>query len=246
MKESTKVIGKIYQTTNYERFQFRVDNRPVEDNTVKKLVKSIGEMGQKLPIKVDYAFNVLDGQHRLKACMSLNIPVTYIIDNDLMSTEQIAQLQSTTKKWSASDYAHSFASDEDNGSDYRLYNTFTALYPEFPHSTALLMLSNSKNNAGNADVNFKTGKFKVKSYTKAKLIAETLRKLSIYYKNYNKKGFVSSLVVMINHVDFSLERLLRKMPKRCKQIHDFSKTEDYLDTLQSIYNWNEAKKVYFH
>lgn len=246
MKETTKVIGKIYQTTNYERFQFRKDNRPVEDNNVKKLIKSIGDMGQKLPIKIDYSFNVLDGQHRLKACIALNIPVTYIIDNETMSTEQIAQLQSTTKKWNYADYAHSFATDEEKGADYRLYKNFIDHYSEFPHSTALLMLTNSKNNSGNCDSVFRSGKFKIKSFNKAKLIAETLRSLAPYYKNYNKKGFVSSVVSMMNHADFNLERLMRKMPKRCKEIHDFSKTEDYLDTLQDIYNWKETKKVYFH
>jgi hypothetical protein len=51
---------------------------------------------------------------------------------------------------------------------------------------------------------------------------------------------------MKENKDFEMKRLLRKLPKRCKELLDFSKTEDYLDTLQDIYNWKETKKVYFH
>jgi hypothetical protein len=244
MKDS-KVVGKIFQTKNYSQFKYRSDNRPVDQANVHKLVKSFEVMGQKIPIKVDSSMNVLDGQHRLKACVQLKMPVVFIIDDEDMTTSEIAQLQATSTKWNYADYAHSFATDE-NLVDYRLYNTFCTTYSEFPHSTAILMLSNLRAAGGNADQVFKSGKFKVKSFNKAKEIAETLRKMSIYYKSYNRKGFVSSVIVMMNHKDFSQERLFRKLPKRCKEIHDFSKTEDYLDTLQDIYNWKEPKKVYFH
>ena len=244
MKDS-KVVGKIFQTKNYSQFKYRSDNRPVDQANVHKLVKSFEVMGQKIPIKVDSSMNVLDGQHRLKACVQLKMPVVFIIDDEDMTTSEIAQLQATSTKWNYADYAHSFATDE-SLVDYRLYNTFCTTYSEFPHSTAILMLSNLRAAGDNADQVFKSGKFKVKSFNKAKEIAETLRKMSIYYKSYNRKGFVSSVIVMMNHKDFSQERLFRKLPKRCKEIHDFSKTEDYLDTLQDIYNWKEPKKVYFH
>ena len=242
----TKVIGKVFQTSNYSQFKFRADNRPVNDANVNKLVKSFELMGQRIPIKVDPNMYVLEGQHRLTACTHLKIPVKFIIDEEEMTTSDIAQLQSTTKKWTYEDYAHSFSSSDDNGIEYKLYNTFCTAYPEFPHSTAILMLTNSRTNNGNADNLFKSGRFKIKSFNKAKQIAETLRKMSVYYKNYNKKGFVSAVIVMMNHKDFTEERLFRKLPKRCKEIHDFSKTDDYLDTLQDIYNWKETKKVYFH
>lgn len=202
-------------------------------------------MGQIIPIKVDSKMHVLDGQHRLKACIKLKMPVIFILDDNQMTTSEIAQLQATATKWTFADYAHSFATDE-KLVDYRLYKIFCSIFTEFPHSTAILMLSNLRASGGNADQLFKSGKFKVKCFANARDIAETLRKMSIYYKNYNRKGFVSSIIVMINHKDFSEERLFRKLPKRCKEIHDFSKTEDYLDTLQDIYNWKETKKVYFH
>jgi hypothetical protein len=244
MKDSRK-IGNIFQTNNYSQFKIRTDNRPINQANVQKLVKSFEIMGQKIPIKVDSKMYVLDGQHRLKACAHLKIPVVFIVDDKAMTTSEIAQLQATSSKWNYADYAQSFATDE-NLVDYRLYRNFCSTYSEFPHSTAILMLGNQRAAGGNAHDIFISGRFKIKSFSKAKEIAELLRKMSIYYKNYNRKGFVSSVIVMMSHKDFSVERLFRKLPKRCKEIHDFSKTEDYLDTLQDIYNWKETKKVYFH
>jgi len=240
-----KVVGKIYQTKDYTKFSFRLDNRPINDSNVINLMESIQHMGQKLPIKVDSNYVVTDGQHRLKACVNLQIPVDYIIDDNEMSTLEIAQLQSTTKSWNNRDYASSFASIPE-GNDYRLYLSFADLYPAFSHGIIMMMLNNGAASGSGLEAAFKAGKFKIKSYTKAKNYAETIKQLSVYYAGFNKRGFASAIIVMMNNKDFSLERLLRKMPKRCKEIHDFSKTEDYLDTLQDIYNWKETKKVYFH
>lgn len=209
-------------------------------------MRSIEYMGQKIPIKVDSNYVVNDGQHRLKACMSLKIPVNYIIDEETMDTTQIAQLQSTTKSWGYSDYAHSFSNSEDNGSDYRIYLNFCQTYPQFSHRNVMMMLNNGVGTGSHFEANFKSGKFKVKSLTKAKAYAETIKQLSVYYAGFNRTGFASAVIVMMSNKDFSLERLLRKMPKRCKEIHDFSRTSDYIDTLQDIYNWKETKKVYFH
>ena len=68
MKDSKK-IGNIFQTTNYSQFKTRADNRPINQSNVQKLVKSFEVMGQIIPIKVDSKMHVLDGQHRVRACI---------------------------------------------------------------------------------------------------------------------------------------------------------------------------------
>lgn len=243
MNISSKTVGKIYQTENYSIFKYRVDNRPVNDSNTNAIAKSIESMGQKHPISVDVNFNVQDGQHRLEACKRLKIPVKYIVDLDQMDTNQIAELQSTTRSWKTKDYAHGFSSDNDN---YALYNKFCIDYPEFSHTCVLALLSNKTERSSAVEDAFKTGGFKVKNLIKAREMADLLKSMSPYYKGFNKRGFVFAILKMKDNKDFDLKRLLRKLPKRCKELLDFSKTEDYLDTLQDIYNWKETKKVYFH
>ena len=242
---ATKIVGKIFSTTNYDMFKLRVDNRPVDEPNVRLIMKSFEIMGQQLPVKVDANHIVQDGQHRLEACRRMDIPVKFIIDEKSeLSTKQLALLQSTTKGWSNADYAHSFAQTE-NGEDYRLYKEFSAQYSEFGHSTILLLLMNFKLSSSVTERNFKDGTFKIKSYNRGKQMAETLRKMAPFYANYHKKSFIVAFIKMYEHKDFDMAKLMRKLPKRCKELMDFSRTEDYLDTLQTIYNWKETKKVYF-
>ena len=239
------VVGKIYETTNYGMFRFRQDNRVVTDANVNALVKSIKTMGQRHPIAVDASYRVQDGQHRLQACKALGIPVTYIIDEKSMSTNEIAELQHASKKWNNEDYAHSFSISDDNGEDYRLYQEFMKKYPEFSHTIAVMLLVNKTYTNKGTDDTFRTGQFKVKNYSKAKIIAETLKELAQYYNGYSRRGFVLAIMTLLNNPDFNFDRLMRKMPKLCRRLHDFSKTEDYINVLTEIYNWKETKKVYF-
>lgn len=241
--EKPKVVGQIYSTINYDRFRFREDNRTVKENNVTAKMESILNMGQRQPITVDQDYYVIDGQHRLEACRRLNIPVLFLVEQRMTSTTEIAELQSTSVKWNVADYTKSFSATGDE--NYKLYRRFSEKYPEFSHTCRILMLSNKSVRNKTDEQVFKSGSFQVKSYTKAVDIAEKLRELSQFYKGFNKRGFVCAMIHMLQHPHFDFSRLLRKMPKRCKEIMDFSRTEDYLDTLQDVYNWKETKKVYF-
>lgn len=245
MKNPT-AVGKIYQTTNYDLFKYRKDNRLVKDAHVQELAKSIQKMGQRQPVTVDIHMRVTDGQHRVAACKKLGIPVMYIIDSRQLNTSEIAELQSTADKWREFDYSRSFSSDGND--NYQKYEKFAKDYPEYGHSCRLIMLSGltGKSSSSHLTEKFKLGDFKVKSYDKAVHYAETIKKLSPYYKGYNRRSFVLAVIQLLDHKDFSLSRLLRKMPKRCKEIMDFSRTEDYVDVLQDMYNWKETRKIYFH
>lgn len=242
MKEIT-VVGKVYETKKYELFKLRSDNRPIKDSNVNALTLSIEQMGQRHPIAVDNNFVVHDGQHRLEACKKLGIPVKYIIDETPMSTTNIAQLQSASKGWGNKDYAHSFA--EANNPNYKLYNLFVKDYPEFNHTCVVMFLGNRTTRSKADEENFRIGTFTVKSYAAAKKNAEIIKEMGRYYKGYYLRGFVSAILKLLSFKEFELPRLMRKLPKRCKDIMDFSKTEDYLEALIHIYNWKETKKVYF-
>lgn len=245
MKDS-KVVGKVYETTNYDMFSLRPDNRLIDEDNVKSKMNSIKTIGQQIPIQVDENFVIQDGQHRREACKRMGEPLTFIISNEeALNTTELALLQSSTKGWTWLDYAHSFSTNGENMQEYKTYNMFSKLYPEYVHSVILLLLMNAKTRTGTADILFKSGRFKVKSYTLAKKNADIIKQMAPFYSRYYKRNFVLAMMILISNPEFDLSRLLRKMPKRCKEIMDFSRKEDYVNTLQHIYNWKETKKVYF-
>ena len=235
-------ISKVYETTNYDAFTKRKDNRPLDEKNVLTIMDGIAKVGQVQPISINELGQVDDGQHRLEACKRLRIPVKYFVNDVYLETEDLAELQSAQAKWSTDSYAHAFADNE----DYTVYKEFCDAYPEFSHSIILIMLSNNKSD-GNMHMydSYKKGKIVIRSYRKAVQLAETVKKFSPFFSGYKKKSFVLSILHIIDHKDFDIDRMMRKLPRRCKSILDFSKSQDFIQVLQEIYNWKESKKVYF-
>src|SRR5437868_13330592 len=93
------------QTTDYEKFVFRKDNRAkICKEHVDRLIKSIKitNLLQWRPIEVNSAMEVLDGQHRLLAAKALGVPIYYkVIDN---ATPESIILMNVHKNWGMGDY----------------------------------------------------------------------------------------------------------------------------------------------
>lgn len=237
-----KVVGKIFETKDFNVFKFRPDNRPINLLNVKEKMESISQVGQMNPVTIDAGFHVIDGQHRLIACKNLDIAVKYVFDDRPRSSADIAHIQSQYKKWSPSDEVASFSQSNDN---YKVYEEFKKEYPEFGHTILLTVLSNKINRDTNIEKDWHEGRFTVIDKNKAKKTLENLRALGRFYTGYSKRSFILSILKIQTIKDFDMSRLLRKMPKRCKEIMDFSRMEDYIDVLESIYNWKETKKLKF-
>lgn len=242
MEKKVRVIGKIFETNEYKMFKFRKDNRPVGQSNVAEKMESIKKVGQVNPIIVDTSFFVVDGQHRLTACMKLGLPVKYTVDETFRSTADVAHIQGQHQKWNIKDEVHSFSQSNEN---YKVYEEFKKAYPEFAHTILLIVLSGSTNRDKHIESDWHNGTFVVKEKVKAQKTLENLRALGRFYKGYNKRGFVLAILRVQSVKDFDMSRMLRKMPKRCKEIMDFSRTEDYIEVLEDMYNWKEQKKVSF-
>jgi hypothetical protein len=241
-KMKKREISKVYETTNYDAFAKRKDNRPLDEKNVLTIMEGIAKIGQVQPISINERGQVDDGQHRLEACKRLGYPVKYFVNDVNLETEDLAELQSAQAKWSTASYAHAFADNE----DYTVYKEFSATYPEFSHSLILLMLSNNKSERSmHMYESYKKGKIVIKSYRKAVQLAETVKMFAPYFPGYKKKSFVLAILHLIDNRDFDMDRMMRKLPRRCKSILDFSKSKDFIQVLQDVYNWKETKKVYF-
>ncbi len=97
----------ILETKEYEKFKYIEGNRNIESKHVNELIKSISEKNllSIRPIIVDKDFNILDGQHRLEAAKSLNLPIFYIqIQSDLHS--EMVRLNQNNKNWKIKDFLH--------------------------------------------------------------------------------------------------------------------------------------------
>lgn len=97
------------ETTEYEKFKFLEQNREVKQAKVDKIKKSIEEIGyiKAHPILIDSKFNILDGQHRYKACVQLELPIIYEFhEGDLDINRIILKLNTNQSVWTRLEYIH--------------------------------------------------------------------------------------------------------------------------------------------
>lgn len=94
----------IHVTYDYSLFGREEMNR-VPD-CVKKLIKSICKLNltRYTPILVSKSFTVLDGQHRLRACQILGLPVFFIVADEDIDVPLAIQLLQEQKVWRMQDF----------------------------------------------------------------------------------------------------------------------------------------------
>lgn len=109
MNRNTETKVKI--TDEYNIFTFADGNRSIKEPHVRRLIKSIQTVGLiPAPIIVNEKMEILDGQHRVEACMRLNEPVYYIVINGAGMKEATA-MNANNKNWTSEDYLNYYASE---------------------------------------------------------------------------------------------------------------------------------------
>lgn len=125
MKESEI---KIYETTDYDMFRQMLGNRDIKGES--KIVNSIKKVGYIMnPIIVNEKYEVIDGQNRLEALKSLELPVYFTIQEGL-DIEACRSLNIGQTNWTTDDYIYSYA-DEGNKNYRRLASLMTEFQKEF-------------------------------------------------------------------------------------------------------------------
>jgi hypothetical protein len=102
------IVGQVYETTDYDVFRFRPDNRRIKENI--KLRESLKRVGILSPIVVNEKMEIIDGQGRVTLAMKLRIKVPYIVKNGFCKRE-IIELNTSGNKWEIVDFIETYASE---------------------------------------------------------------------------------------------------------------------------------------
>lgn len=114
---SDKVVGSVYETTDYNKFEFMRTNRDTNENHVKKLKKEIKNIGQINPILVDIELKILDGQHRFLAIEEIGVPLKYIV-SEHRGIEAVKSLNTVAKRWTIEDYVSQYSKEGNDNYKY--------------------------------------------------------------------------------------------------------------------------------
>lgn len=117
-----KILCHVYTTKDYGKFKFLEENREVKKRRVKKIKDSISDVGYVLqPILVNEKMEIIDGQGRFNACVELELPILYMVEEG-RGIEECRRLNLGQENWTTWDWVNSYA---DGGNvDYQRFRTF--------------------------------------------------------------------------------------------------------------------------
>ena len=103
-----EVYTSVMKTTNYEMFRFMDGNRKTNSSNLNQIIESMKEKQLVIPITVNEKFEIIDGQHRFKACQYLGYPVYYVMEQGYTIDDVIRANVNGGRKWFDVDYLHRY------------------------------------------------------------------------------------------------------------------------------------------
>lgn len=245
---ASKQVTRVLREKNYSKFTLFDNNRDINETHVEELIASMRKSGQLMPVVVTPDKEVIDGQHRLKACEKLGIPVSYVI-NSAGDAKQIAVMNNTQKGWKNKDFLKHFChNSHHNCSEYKKVEKFIEEY-KLPFRVNIALLSdraiNNDNNVANRGPmpSFRNGSFKIVDLDKAKETASRLIKLKSFVPNLVKIVKFSVAFIKISKLDnFNLKTCYAQLEKNSNKFDKCLNQEDWNEAMVAAYNYKLVTK----
>lgn len=240
--QSGKRVGEIFETKDYSIFKFRKDNRPIIPNHVKKLAKRMSEKGwlSTSVVTINGNGDIIDGQNRVTAAMSVGCPVRYKVDRGAGSDE-MTEMNTLQKNWSPFDHLHKFVAK--GNTNYITFSNFAKDYPMFRYTEIAMFLNNSCSSVKRDT--FESGEYIAKSDKKGRDWANNVLQLKPYFeKYYNKSIFVRAIIkILSNKKEFIFDEFMHKVKLRPTKLQPCGTVEQYIQMIEDIYNYKRGEKV---
>ena len=230
---ASKQIAKVLYEKNYTKFTLFDNNRDINDTHVAELMGSNKE--------------VIDGQHRLKACEKLGIPVSYVV-NSTGNYKQIAVMNNTQKGWKNRDFLKHFShSNHHNCAEYRKVGKFLDDYG-LPFTVSIALLSGKsvgmdRGNKTGPLPSFRDGTFKIDDLEEARETASRLVKLKSFVPHLVKVVKFSVAFIKISKLEnFDLKTCYAQLEKNSNKFDKCLNQEDWNEAMVRAYNYKLVTK----
>lgn len=236
------------RTTDYKTFKSILGNRDVDQAHVRSLVAAIEHKNllKYFPILVNEDMDVIDGQHRLAAAMTLGVDVYYEQVPGL-EIQDVMSINTHSKSWSIYDFIDAYI--QLDKPDYVELKDFMTKY-QLPASIAASMLhgviTNYKPNGTVTDVDggggvsrlIKSGAFTVRQRQHAAAAAELITALmpNADFPINRDRRFVAAITMLLNIPGFDPERMINKVVGEGLKITRRPTAKYYLLELEELYN----------
>lgn len=241
---------KVYQTKDYSVFKYMKENREVKEQRVKKIRKSIDNVGWlRDPLLVNDKMEIIDGQGRFEVLKEKGLPVEFVIQERIGIDECRAMNQDQTN-WSVANYVNSYC--DSGNANYMNLKELADNHKEFNIMT-IYSISNSKfscGGGGDSSRILKSGKLEF-SETKFEEARETLNYVSRFIHIANRIGGSRSLFYCVIGFIYQnrlcdTERLYDMLDKYSNRIPPVAATKETMVEISNVYNYRlKQERVHF-
>ena len=239
-------VSTVLYETDYSKFALLEQNRDTDERSVNDLVVSIKKKGQLQPLIVNDIYQVIDGQHRLKACEILGVPVSYLISNKA-TIKDVVLINNTQKSWRMLDYLKTFShKSHPSHAEYVKIKVFIEEHGLI-FGIALDLLAAGAYGKGGRESSggkaFKAGTFKIKNLEQAQRWAGQLMKIKSFAPQLVKILKFSICFRKVQKLDgFSLNTCYEQIEKNIRKFDRCVNQEDWDEAMVKAYNYNLRKK----
>jgi len=235
-------------TKNWDKMSYLADNRDTDDGAIKRLADNIQKFGQLQPIVLNENWHIIEGQHRVKACKLLDIPVLYV-ESIGATIKEVIVMNNNQQSWRNKDYLKCFShKNHKNSSEYKKIKAFFETYGlNFSVTINLLAgyekKASSYTGSGTARKAFIEGNFKIKSLESAEKYGNQLKRLKSKVSMLVQNGkFCMAWVTMQNNIapdsegTFSMMTGVKQMEKNIDQFKTCKNQDSWDDAIVHAYN----------
>lgn len=174
---------------------------------------------------------VIDWQHRLRACQDLWLPVHYIVCPDYW-LQEVQILNTNTKNRKLVDYLDSYVSMWLR--DYVVFKDFIERYNlTISNWIRILCLLDSSSKVQS----FKNGSYEIPDYDASEKLAEQYSMFADYYDWYNRQWFLRAFMKASRTEWYNHTEMMNKLAFQSMKLVDATTVKQYTMMLEDIYNY---------
>lgn len=233
---------EVLVSSDYERFVPHGHQRIIQPGQVKKLMTSMKQYGfmPSSPIACfrDGAnFRIIDGHHRHAAASTLKIPLYFM----LLSADMECAVGDTNigKPWTNVEWARKYALE--GRPHYLTLNKYVV--SGIPLSLAASLLYGHEAGTGNVNRLLQTGDFVVKETARIDKILALINDIADICPAAKTRSFIEALSRALGVKGFDISRLQTKIEARPKELIKTATSQQMLELLEKIYNYNAQDKI---
>lgn len=241
VNSKTTEFGKIYKTTNYGLFKTIESNRKLNPLNYSKLLKSMKEKQLIIPICVNDKYEIIDGQHRVKVCTELKLPIYYYMLKGY-STAEMKRANLVSANWEKDDFLNAYVND--GFEDYADFNEMKIKYGLNSTDLLKIVAKIQNTNYQNIALMFDEGSFKISS-AEISGVSAFLNALESFnfFKEYKRSRFISAFLELYFFDGYDHSQMLARLKTRASMLVPHVTKDEYIKILANkIYSFGVASK----